>query len=117
MTVNTSFKDIFQKYEERQFNFSVDGDGLIHKIDHIQAQFDRSLTPDAILDVTNVKFLEGTTDESNASGVLMVEIGGPDGILGTVCDEYLNTNAADMFCQSLGFYRAENAKTSLLPHG
>lgn len=92
-------------------------DGLNHKIDHLQAQFDRSLTPDAILDLTNVYFLEGTTDESNSSGVLMVEIGGPNGIRGTVCDDYLNTNAANMFCQLLGFNRAANATTSFLPQG
>ena len=74
--------------------------------------------------MTNVYFLEDTTDESKSSGVLMVEIGGPNGISGTVCDEYLNTNAANLFCQFLGFNRAANATTAelqrirpLLPRG
>ena len=98
---------------------SVDAivDGLNEKIQKLEHQFDRSLTPDAILDLTGVDFLPGTTDASRSSGVLEVTIGGPGGIKGTVCDDYMNENAANMFCQMLGFLRASNATASLLPQG
>ena len=92
-------------------------DGLNTKINLLGYQFDRSLIPDAILDLTDVDFLPGTTDESGSSGVLQVTIGGPVGIKGTVCDDYMNENAANMFCNMLGFLRASNATASFLPQG
>ena len=92
-------------------------DGLNEKIEKLEHQFDRSLTPNAILDLTAVDFLPGTTDASRSSGVLEVTIGGPGGIKGTVCDDYMNENAANMFCQMLGFLRASNATASFLPQG
>ena len=92
-------------------------DGLNEKIQKLEHKFDRSLTPDAILDLTSVDFLPGTTDASRSSGVLEVTIGGPGGIKGTVCDNHINENAANMFCQMLGFIRASNATASLLPQG
>ena len=75
------------------------------------------MTPDAILDMTGLRFLAETTDESGSSGVLEVDIGGPNAISGTVCDSNINENVANMFCQQLGFLRASNATRSLMPQG
>ena len=73
------------------------------------------MTPDAIHDMTGLRFLPETSDEF--SGVLEVDIGGPGGISGTVCDSNINENVANMFCQQLGFLRASNATRSSMPQG
>ena len=91
-------------------------DGLNTKIDNLEAQFHRSVTPNAILDLKTVNFLDGTKDESGSSGVLEVTIGAQSepGISGTVCDSRIHENEANMFCQMLGFLRASNATKSLI---
>ena len=75
------------------------------------------MTPNAVLELTSVNWVEGTADEFGSSGVLEVEIGGPGGIRGTVCDDQVNDNALNMFCQEMGFLRASNATLSMLPLG
>lgn len=101
------------------FYFSVDEivDDLNRKIEQLEAEFDKSLTPNAILDLTSVNWIEGTADESRSSGILEVQIGGPDGIRGTVCDDGIDDFALNLFCQEMGYLRASNATQSLLSQG
>ena len=85
------------------------------KVEFLEAQFDQSITPDAILDLSSVKFLENTGEGSNSRGVLIANINGTEG---TVCDRNnINESAANLFCEMLGFKRAWSVSNSGLSQG